>query len=315
MNESQIRQTLRGLVKLCKASEKGFNVAAGNVKNRGLKILLKNFAQQRAQFAQALQTELETLGGEKSRRSGPVAGIHRGWINIKSAMTIGQASTEQVVLAECLRGERIIMRNYERVTNRPLPAHLNKLVADQYSAIQQTCAEVTCLSGLDGTRMVVRLFDRAVDIERTMAALNAAGIERKAIKQVDLSQIAQVYTDKGRTGIESLFAGAFLGALAGVLFALIAGLGSTLLTGEPFATSLGVSLAPTILLTALIGALFGGSAGAIIGIGVRQEDEHNYAKSLADGVALLMVETGVAQANEASIIMREINAQRWAVAN
>lgn len=314
MNESQTKQTLRGLIKLCKASEKGFNVAAGNVKNRGLKILLKNFAQQRAQFAQALQAELEKLGGTKSRRSGPVAGIHRGWINIKAAMTIGQPGTERVVLAECMRGERIIVRNYERASKKALPKHLQRLINEQYTAIQETCDEVTCLSGTDGTRMVVRLFDREVDIERTIEALNAAGIERKAIKQVDLSQIAQVYTDKGRTGIESLFAGAFLGALAGVILLIIAGLGSTLFTGQPLASSLGVSLAPTVLLIALIGALFGGSAGVLIGIGVQQEDEHNYAKSLADGVALLMVETDVQRANEASTIMREINAQRWAVA-
>ena len=91
-NNERVASQLNGLRRLCVAGEKGFEVVAANVSNRGLKVLLKSYAQQRASFVVALQDEIESLGGSWSERRSARGVIHRGRINIFAALTIGTQS-------------------------------------------------------------------------------------------------------------------------------------------------------------------------------------------------------------------------------
>lgn len=313
----QTINTLNRLVRLCNASEKGFGVAAENVKNRGLKVMFKSYAQERAKWADAWGEEVKELGGEPAEGSGVLAAAHRGWINIKAAMTIGQLSTEKVVLGEVVRGEKVAERRFEDALQRALPEGAKTVIQERYERVRQVSDRVQELAGREGRRLVVRLFDTEADVAEAESALADAGFDPDSMERVPMSQVLDVY--QGRNGIgtalESALAGALVGVALGVLLGLVAG-GSTMIApGEPlFSMGIGELFLWTIVIGAVAGAIFGALIGAIIGQGVSQEDEYRYADSVERGTVVLCVRTDVSRAARASEIMREVNARRWRVA-
>src|SRR5881409_1158135 len=87
MSNDDVVSTLNGLIETCKDGQEGFKQAAEGVERSDLKSLFFEFSQQRAHFAGELQSLVQTLG-EDPAKSGSFAGsLHRGWINIKSAVT------------------------------------------------------------------------------------------------------------------------------------------------------------------------------------------------------------------------------------
>ncbi len=124
--------TLNGLIQTCKDGEEGFRDASDGVQSGSLRTTLGEYARQRAKFAGELQAEVIRLGGDPER-SGTVAGsLHRGWINLKSA--IG-GKDDHAILGECERGEDAAVKNYEPALNIELPQDLRSIVERQYSEI------------------------------------------------------------------------------------------------------------------------------------------------------------------------------------
>src|SRR5437868_105208 len=102
ISNDDIVSTLNGLIETCKDGQEGFKSAAEGVERSDLKSLFFEFSQQRAHFAGELQSMVQTLG-ENPENSGSLAGsLHRGWIDIKSAVT---GKDEKAILNECERGE------------------------------------------------------------------------------------------------------------------------------------------------------------------------------------------------------------------
>src|SRR4051794_5224301 len=94
--------TLNTLIETCKDGQEGFKDAAEGVERSDLKTFFYEMSQQRAQFVGELQSLVRDLGGDPET-SGSIAGaMHRGWINIKSAVT---GKDEKAILNECERGE------------------------------------------------------------------------------------------------------------------------------------------------------------------------------------------------------------------
>jgi uncharacterized protein (TIGR02284 family) len=60
--------------------------------------------------------------------------LHRGWINIKSAVT-GQ--DEGAVISECERGEDSAVRNYEDALKENLPADAKSTVQRQFAQVKE----------------------------------------------------------------------------------------------------------------------------------------------------------------------------------
>lgn len=313
----QVVRTLNRLVAIIIASEKGFNVAAENVKNRGLQVMFKAYAQERAQFAKALRVFVRDLGGEPPEGSGPLAATHRGWINIKAAMTIGQPATERVVLAEVVRGESVAVSRYEDALQQSLPAEIREVVAQQHERVREVCERAQELQGRDGVRLCVRLFDSEADAEAAEAELRSAGFEPSSIERVPLSQVLNLYEGQHvmDTTAESGLAGALAGAALGVLLGVIAGISGVIAPGNPlFDMSVVELFTMTIILGAVVGLFFGALIGAIIGLGVSQEDAYRYASSVRHGSLLLLLRTDIARAAEATDIMKRVNARRWRLA-
>ena len=126
--------TLNNLIETCKDGEQGFRKAAENVKRSDLQSLFREYASQRSQFASELQMEVTRLGGE-AEKSGSVSGtLHRGWIDVKSAVT---SKDDHSVLEEAERGEDSAVKNYQDALGQDLPSDLCSIVERQYQHVQQ----------------------------------------------------------------------------------------------------------------------------------------------------------------------------------
>lgn len=132
-SNDDVISTLNGLIETCKDGQNGFKEAAEGVERSDLKSLFYEFSQQRSQFAGELQSLVQTLGGDPENTGSVAAALHRGWINIKSAVT---GKDEGAILNECERGEDSAKKAYKDALERALPANITETVQTQYVAVQ-----------------------------------------------------------------------------------------------------------------------------------------------------------------------------------
>ena len=105
-------EVIDNLIETLKDGQEGFKQAAESVRNPALKTLFSDYSQQRSRFATALQSEARSHGETKPETSSSATGaLHRGWINLKSAITGGD---EHAILAECERGEDSAVEEYKK---------------------------------------------------------------------------------------------------------------------------------------------------------------------------------------------------------
>jgi uncharacterized protein (TIGR02284 family) len=125
---------LDDLIETLKDGQEGFNQAAEGVRDPQLKSLFLQYAQQRFRFATALQSQLRNLGKTEPTSSGSATGtLHRGWINLKSAVT---GRDNHAILAECERGEDSAVEEYKKALDDGLSPSLHDLVSRQYTEIK-----------------------------------------------------------------------------------------------------------------------------------------------------------------------------------
>jgi len=126
--------TLNELIETCKDGEQGFKTAAEAVRDPSVKQLFLQYAQQRSQFAAELQRQVSALGGEPERSGSVTASLHRGWMNLKSAIT-GQNDASVIAAAE--EGEDVAKTTYEKALRAELPLEVSRPVERQYAAVKE----------------------------------------------------------------------------------------------------------------------------------------------------------------------------------
>ncbi|HEY4639618.1 MAG TPA: PA2169 family four-helix-bundle protein [Candidatus Udaeobacter sp.] len=122
------------LIETLKDGQEGFKQAAEGVSDPKLKSLFLDYSQQRSRFAAALQSEARRHGENEPETSSSAAGaLHRGWINLKSAITGGD---EHTILAECERGEDSAVEEYKKALENGLTPAAQELVSRQFAEIK-----------------------------------------------------------------------------------------------------------------------------------------------------------------------------------
>jgi uncharacterized protein (TIGR02284 family) len=307
----QVLETLNYLYRICEAGERGFETVAANVGNRGLKILLKTYAQQRRQFCAELMAEIERLGGKLTMRRSLRGVVHRGRIDIFATLIIGPQNVENMVLNEAALGEQAANRAYKNALAKALPAETRAIVERQYQQVQAVSEQIDRLRGQSGERLVVRLFDEDQDTETAVQALQRAGFTLEGIKVLPLNEVMSVYEGKGSTVTDTVVSGAVGGAIWGSILGAVAGLGILLVPDlQPFWSTTPEGTWGVIALSGtIIGALFGVILGFLIGTGVGAEDAYSYEGSVEHGNTLVMLNTEAMRAEEAARIMQRVNAE------
>lgn len=132
IDNDEVISTLNGLIETCKDGQMGFKEASEGVERSDLKSFFSECSLQRAQFFGELQSLVRTLGGEPED-SGSIAGsLHRGWINIKAAVT---GKDEGSILNECERGEDAAKKAYRDALDGFLPDYMREVVQRHYEGV------------------------------------------------------------------------------------------------------------------------------------------------------------------------------------
>jgi uncharacterized protein (TIGR02284 family) len=130
---------LNGLAETCKDGELGYDTAAENVRNTQLESVFRDYAKERAHFAQTLQAEVERLGGKPAVSGTLGATMFRGWIHLKSALSGGDGGA---IIAACESGEEVALGAFEIVMNTDITGPARLLVEKQHRQIKEAHAHM-----------------------------------------------------------------------------------------------------------------------------------------------------------------------------
>ncbi len=147
--EDTIRQ-LNELIQVCRDGEQGFRTAAEQVRNTELETMFSSYAKERAEFVRELEAEVKRLGGA-TEEAGTLSGaLHRGWMDVKSALSGGDAGA---MIAACETGEAHAEEAYSRAIHTYVSGKSRSLIDKQWQRIKEAHARIHRLMGetKDGT--------------------------------------------------------------------------------------------------------------------------------------------------------------------
>ena len=138
-NRSAAVSALNELIETCKDGANGYRKAAEDVKHADMKALFTRLAAQRAEFATELQQQVRAMGGSPEQSGSTIAAVHRGWIDVKSAVT---GRDDAAILAECERGDSYAVKAYETAVGTALPASVLPVVQRQAAEVKLAHDEI-----------------------------------------------------------------------------------------------------------------------------------------------------------------------------
>lgn len=138
---------LNDLIETCKDGVNGFRTAAAAVTEPTAKSLFTSRVPVIEHASAELQAEVRRLGGSPETTGSVAATIHRGWIDLKAAVT-GQ--DDAAIITECERGEQVAVHNYEEARKKDLPSDIRAIVERQYQGAVQNLERVRALGAAAG---------------------------------------------------------------------------------------------------------------------------------------------------------------------
>ena len=134
MDNTKAISTLNSLIETLKDGEEGFRTAAEGLTDPQAKAVFQQYSRERAQMAQELQAEVRTLGGDPEQAGSMSGSVHRGWINIKSAVT---GKNDASIIAEAERGEDIAKNAYAEAIKTALPPSVSAIISRQAVKVRE----------------------------------------------------------------------------------------------------------------------------------------------------------------------------------
>ena len=130
--DNTVESQLNELIETSKDGENGFRKAAQDTKTAELASFFSQGAQRCAQGARELQELVRSLGGDPERTGSAAAAMHRGWMNVKEAVT---GRDDKAILEEVERGEDYAKAAYRKALEQNLPANVKSVVERQYQGV------------------------------------------------------------------------------------------------------------------------------------------------------------------------------------
>jgi uncharacterized protein (TIGR02284 family) len=137
MGHNEIVSTLNNLIEISNDGKEGFKTCAENGKFDSLKIkgLLIEEAQRCKAAAGELSDLVYSLGGTPATGTTASGALHRGWLNVKTAIT---GKNDRTVLEECERGQDVAKFVYQEALAKGLPEPIRATVERQYKNVLQS---------------------------------------------------------------------------------------------------------------------------------------------------------------------------------
>jgi uncharacterized protein (TIGR02284 family) len=131
--DAHVINVLTDLVEVCRNGQRGFETAAEHTEAGGGPELFQGYAAERQEYIRELQAQIFALGGE-TEKSGSMGGsLHRGWMNLRSAMTSKEAAA---LLGECERGEDAAVKAYREALKTELDPETRTIVSRQARGVE-----------------------------------------------------------------------------------------------------------------------------------------------------------------------------------
>jgi uncharacterized protein (TIGR02284 family) len=124
---------LNPLIETCKDGCEGFKTAADDSKDTELQTLFRRYSAQRSEFARELRQLVGSLGGDPDKHGSVTGALHRGWLNIKAAVS---SNEPHAVLAEAERGEDAAVAAYRDASEQIYDPVARDLVSRQFTAVK-----------------------------------------------------------------------------------------------------------------------------------------------------------------------------------
>ncbi|HXG56509.1 MAG TPA: PA2169 family four-helix-bundle protein [Vicinamibacterales bacterium] len=134
MQKDNAISVLNNLIETCKDGELGFKTAAEGLQSSDIKAKFLEYSRQRGEMVRELQTEVRGLGGDPEQTGSVSGSLHRGWLDIKSAIT---GKSDHAVLSEAERGEDVAKAAYESALKETLPGTADSVVRQQADKVRQ----------------------------------------------------------------------------------------------------------------------------------------------------------------------------------
>ncbi|HYZ48613.1 MAG TPA: PA2169 family four-helix-bundle protein [Sphingomonas sp.] len=127
--------TLNSLIATTIDSINGYRESAKEVENPRFRELFEQLAQDREQALTQLRAEVARLGGEPEDDGTMAAAAHRGWVDLKSAIT---GRNDKAIVNEVERGEDHIKHKFESaLEDDDLSAECRSVVQRAYESVRR----------------------------------------------------------------------------------------------------------------------------------------------------------------------------------
>lgn len=147
-NEETIRH-LNDLIEVALDGEEGYATAGAHVSDPHFQTLFQENAKHRAGFVKELRAEVAKLGGTPATSGTLQAAVHRGWLDLKSAVSGGAS---EGIIAACETGEDSAVAAYERVVNLDISGAPRAIAEKQLNQIKQAHQQLLNLKRHDSAK-------------------------------------------------------------------------------------------------------------------------------------------------------------------
>jgi uncharacterized protein (TIGR02284 family) len=131
MNDDTI-SVLNELIETSRDGQNGFQKAADDSRAAELRSFFSQGAQRCAEAVRELQGLVRQLGGDPDATGSVTGALHRGWMNVKEAVT---SRDDKAILEEVERGEDYAKTAYRKALDANLPANVQAVVQRQYQGV------------------------------------------------------------------------------------------------------------------------------------------------------------------------------------
>ncbi|WP_263264488.1 PA2169 family four-helix-bundle protein [Pseudomonas sp. RIT-PI-S] len=136
-------ELLNDLIQTSKNGEAGFKDLAEHTKNEHLRSVFSSRATDTAQAAAELQQLVARLGGEAETDTSLAGDLHRGWLDVKAALT---GHDDVALLNEAERGEDVAKKQYSKaLEHTSLAQDARVVIQKQYDGVLRNHDQIKAL--------------------------------------------------------------------------------------------------------------------------------------------------------------------------